>query len=232
MIDAMIISVQEPQLKRCVEAVRNQTVPFDTTYHLDSIIPESEAFKRGMKLVAGKWVMKIDGDMVLYPDAVEIVTAYVNRNDMGVCGYYFGLHDTFLDLNMGYCGVLRTNLYQSVAGERRNRLSEERKTIDILRKKGWVAKKTLKVIVGTHFDKPDEFQVFRKFYCTGVRENDNSFNLNRLNQLREKTGDPLYSLALDAISFAKTKNRYYPGSRNIEFDRKLYEEFKHENLSC
>lgn len=227
MIDALVISVKEPQIDRCLEGVRNQTVPFEKITHVDSIVPESEAFKRGMGMMNGEWLMKIDGDMILNNNAVEIVTRYMNSDkDDKICGYYFGLYDTFLEVDMGFCGVLRTKVYQSVSENRRDRLSEERETINELRKQGWAVRKLPKIIIGTHFDKPDEFQVFRKFYCSGVRANDNGFDIDRMTMLLDKTGDPLYSLGLKAIAFSKAKNRSYIGSRNIDFDRKLFEEFK------
>jgi len=46
-----------------------------------------------------------------------------------------------------------------------------------------------------------------------------------LNDLFIKTGNPLYQLAIKAMEFAREKGTY-PGSHNIDFDRKIYEEFK------
>lgn len=229
LIDALVISVGEPQLERCLESVRKQTLPFNKITHLDSVIPESEGFKRGINMIQNEWVMKIDGDMILNKNAVEIATKTIEENGNNhVCGYYFGLHDTFLNVDMGFCGALRTKLYQSVSEKRRDRLSEDRETINELRKLGWIAKKLLRkgVIIGTHFDNPDEFQVFRRFYCSGVRANDNTFEINQMTKLLEETKNPLYSLAIEAIKFAKKKNRYYIGSRNLDFDRQLFGEFK------
>jgi len=230
MIDALVISVKEPQLDRCLESVRNQTIPFSNITHLDGVIPESESVNRGIEMINNEWVMKVDGDIILYKDAVETVTKYMEKdNGDRICGYYFGLYDTFLECKMGFCGVLRTSAYKSV--KRKDKLIGDLNVVIELRKQGWIVRKLIKEIIGTHFDKPNEFQVFKRFYCYGKRANDNRFSLNRMKEFLEKTGDPLYSIGLNAVKFAKTKNRYYIGSRNVDFDRKLFEEFKNsENI--
>ena len=115
MIDAMIISIGEPQLKRCLEAVRSQTVPFERVIHVDGIIPESKAVNHALELTSTEWVVKVDGDTILYPDALETATGYMeNHKGDNVCGYYFGLRDTFMDCDIGFCGLLRTEPYKLV----------------------------------------------------------------------------------------------------------------------
>jgi hypothetical protein len=229
MIDAMVISVQEPQLDRCLEAVRNQDpdFAFSRIVHLDSIVPESEAVNRGLEMIDNEWVMNVGGDMILYPDATKKVLAYMQKDaSERICAYYFGLRDTFLKCDMGFCGVLKTSVFGEV--KRKDKLSGDLNVNIELRKRGLVIRKLLDqgIIIGTHFDKPDAFQVFKRFYCAGARANDNAWNLMTLREHFEETDDPLYLLAINAISFAKARGRSYVGSRNVEFDRKLFEEFK------
>ena len=229
MIDALVISIDEPQLDRCLKAVHGQ--PFLRVIHVNGIIPESEAVNHALKRVSSEWVMKVDGDIILYPNALETVMKYMEKDlSPQVCGYYFGLKDTFMDCDIGFCGVLRTQPYQSV--KRKDKMNGDLNVVIELRKQGWFVRKLLKegIIIGTHFDKPDEFQVFGRFYRSGKRADDNTFEINQLTGLLGKTGDPLYQLALDAIQFAKFKERYYIGSRNIDFDKKLFEEFKNEDI--
>lgn len=228
MIDAVVISINEPQLDRTLKAVNEQTIPFKKVIHVNGIVPENEAVNRALEIVDSEWVMKVDGDTILYPNAHEIVKKYMNGNGR-VCGYYFGLRDTFMDCDIGFCGVLKTKLYQTI--KRKDKMNCDLNVNIELRKQGWIIKKFLQdgIIVGTHFDNPDEFQVFGRFYRSGKRADNNTFEINQLTGLLKKTGNPLYQLALNAIQFAKEKNRYYIGSRNVDFDRKLFEEFKGEN---
>jgi glycosyltransferase involved in cell wall biosynthesis len=230
MIDALIISINEPQLDRCIKAVKGQTIPYGKVIHVNGIVPESDAVNHALELVESEWVMKVDGDIILYPNAHKIVMNYMDGNS-NVCGYYFGLRDTFLDCDIGFCGVLKTKPYKSV--KRKDKMNGDLNVVIELRKQGWLVRKLLKegIIVGTHFDNPDEFQVFGRFYRSGKRANDNTFEINQLNGLLKKTGDPLYQLALDAIQYAKEMDRYYIGSRNVDFDKRLYEEFKNNGVN-
>lgn len=97
MIGALIVSAGESQVEKCIAAVNDQTIPFSNIMHIADVVPENRAFNRGMRLCRDEWVMKIDGDMILYSNAVEIVTEYMGRNSGdNVFVYSFGLLDGFL----------------------------------------------------------------------------------------------------------------------------------------
>jgi glycosyltransferase involved in cell wall biosynthesis len=230
-IEAMIISIDEPQLERNVAALNAQTVPFSKIIHINNVVPEYKAFNRGLELLSGDWVMKVDGDFILKPDTVETALKYINQgnHDGRIFAYHFGLIDTFLDVKMGFCSVFKTMVYRSVPYK--DKFSDDIDAIQILRKKGWIDIKLLDdgVIVGTHFDKPDEFQVFVRFYLRGRRYKSNDSTIRKLGKLLHRTGDPLYSVALKAIEFGK-ENRDYPGSHNLDFNRKMYEKFRREYI--
>jgi len=228
-LDAMVLSVGEPQLDRCLEAVRNQKIPFKNIIHMESVVPESEANNRGLQLVKSEWVAKIDGDIILSNNATETMITHMGKyNGDKISSYHFALYDPFIRWIIGATSVFRTELFKAEIQPDKLGGSGGGRIVDRLARRGWKAKKFIKegVVVGVHFDKPDEFQVFRRYYCDGVRANDNSFNIRRMTELYEETHNPLYSLAIEAIRFAKAKNRSYVGSRNIDFDRKLFEEFK------
>ena len=222
-MDAMIISVDEPQLNRCVAAVKNQSIPFGRIVHVNNVCPEYRAFNMGMEKVVGDWVMKVDGDFILNRDAHKIARDYVDGySDDRCCAFFFGLFDSFLDQNIGYCAVLRAGLYKKYPYL--DKLSNDRKMIDRLRSMGWDALRKNRVILGTHFDQPDEFQVFKRFYTQRIKyPRDNSI-VGILSKRLEKTGDPLYELGLRAVGFANEVKKY-PGSHNKVFDEELFEQF-------
>lgn len=223
-IEAMVISVDDPQLDRCLEAVKNQTVPFSGITHINGVIPGCNAFNTGVKKVTGDYFMYIGGDFILNNDAVEIAMKYMEKdNDEKISGYYFALWDTFFDCRIGYASILRTSIYKTVEYE--NRVTDDWKVVRRLREEGWITKKYWNVLIGTHFDKPDEFQIFRRLYCHGTRFTGKRSAVGILTQLFEKTNDPIYSFAIKVVKFGHER-KYYPGSHNIDFDRKMYEEFK------
>jgi len=223
-IDAMLISTDEPQLDRCLKSIQMQTVPFANFIHVNNVVPECDAFNKGLEQVTSDWFMHIAGDFVLYNEAVRIASSYIEpRESRKLCAFHFGLHDTFLDCTIGFCSVLRASVYKPLRYG--DKLSNDRNANYDLRKLGWRLKKQLYIILGTHFDSPDEFQIFRRFYTQWIKYPNNAYLKNRLTELREKTENPLYSLALKAGQFADQK-RIYPGSHNLDFDRQLFEEFK------
>lgn len=223
-IGAMIISVDEPQLERCLEAVKKQTVPFSEIVNINNVVPEFEAFNKGVGLATEEWVLKIDGDMILYDNAVELVVEWIDQwNDDKICIHCFNLYDTFLESTMGYCCALKTSVYKLFKYE--NVLNDDQMLIRLLRKKGWLVDKAPHIILGTHFDNPNEFQVFRRFYIHSIKNSSSSYVRNMMKINYEKTKDPIYEIGLKAIEFGKSK-KVYPTSHNIDFDRKMFEEFK------
>lgn len=226
LVGALIISAGEPQLNRCLTAIEEQTVPFVHIVHVKDVVPEYAAFNSGMAQVEDTWVIKIDGDFVLYNNAVEIVVQYLeNNNDDRICCCAFGLYDSFLDCIIGYCCAFRTSVYKQYPFE--DKLSNDTKASYFLRKRGWIIHKNLGIVLGTHFDNPDEFQVFRRFYVQAIKYSDNSFVQNKMWNFFKKTEDPIYLIGLGAIDFAKKKNTYI-GSHNLHYDAELFNEYKKE----
>ena len=223
-IEALITSVDDPQLDRCLESVKGQTVPFWNIIHINNICPSCMAWEAGKKKLTGDWVMHIGGDMILHEDALERIIKYMEHdNSDKISGYYFGLYDTFLDCEIGFIGVLRTSLYKDITF--RNNLFCDGEVVNMLRHQGWVTPKLLSFMVGTHFDQPDEFQVFKRCYIHGLRFRDHRSLKGRLTELFNKTGNPLYQLGIKAIGFAQAEN-LYPGGHNVEFEKKMFEKFK------
>lgn len=226
-VEAMITSVDDPQMDRCLGSVKNQTIPFSGIIHINNVSPLCKAFNKGMSQSTEEWVMDIGGDMVLDRDALKRIIQYMEqRNGDKILGYYLGLRDTFLNTKIGYVSVLNGSLFRGVVLE--DSYIADREPVRRFRRAGWAAVKNLHFLVGTHFDRPDEFQVFRRCYLHGVRYPTHKSLKPRLTELFNNTGNPLYQTGIKAIEFAKVKN-FYPGGHNIDFDRKNFEEFKHES---
>jgi len=227
-IEAMVISAGQPQLDRCLASVQNQTVPFDSVVHIENVVPNSKAFNRGISESTSDWIFHIGGDFVLFPNAVEIATKYVNQENNDIlCGYFFGLKDTFLQCDLGWAGVYRRSAWKDEP--LRDTKWDDRGIPNRLRSKGWRFKKLLHkgLFLATHFDNPTAFQVFGRFYFHGCKFHDNSSVRNMMTDLFMRTGLPLYAIGLKAIDFAKTHNTY-PGSPNMDYNKKMYGEFKEE----
>lgn len=227
-IEALIISCCEPQLERCINSINKQTIKFSNITHIENIIPEHLAFNTGIEKIKDDWFMKIDGDMVLYENALEIVISYLKNNTENVFMFSFGLFDEFLQENTMGCNIYNTKLIQNIKYE--NLLVNDRIAVKKLSKLNHIRHKKNKVIIGTHCSEPDDFQVFRRFYTVSVKYG--KVFVIKLNELYQKTKNPLYQVAIDA-SYLGRKSKYYPTSHNLEFDKILFNEYlESKNVKC
>jgi glycosyltransferase involved in cell wall biosynthesis len=225
MIEGLLLSVDEPQLGRCLESMDKQTVPFSNIVHINNITPQSEAYNRGILMLRGEWFLLTAGDVYLHPDAVEKCMEKIEeyKNNNKVIGHLFRLYDAFIKMYWGGIGVFRTDILKFIP--LMDRLANDHSLGRKLDKYGWGMRKHYENIA-VHFDSPDEFQVFRRFYVAGLKYNGRAISDMgcNLNNLLKKTDNSLYLIAMKAIEFAG-KKRIYPGSHNIDFDKKMYEEF-------
>lgn len=223
MIEALVISAGEPQLERCLESVKNQTIPFSNIFHISNVVPQHEAFNQGIKKITDEWVMKVDGDMVLYDNAVEMVTDYISNNkDFSI--YAFMVYDDLFDGEIIGCKVYKTEMFSKIRHP--NLLCNDTYVEKRLRLMGYKMVKP-PITIATHAENPDDFQIFRRFYCYGVKYGKGCGPWKHTYKMFVKNGDRKYDLALKSLEFGMEK-REYPGSHNIEFDKKMYERFVEE----
>ncbi len=229
MIDACIRSVGEPQVKRCLDSAINQVPSFANVIHVDGIVPEVEALRALLNQVKSEWMMLIDGDMILYENAVKIAQDYIGREtDSSVVEYQFGLYDEFIKRVINSCRVSKVDAIKSV--QTRDWIGNDLNIVGQMEKTG---KKCLRlwkgsnpVVIGTHFENPDEFQIFVRYYHAGVLRTSRTMEL--LLDLYESTKDSRYAFAMKALSYGLNKRyKEYPGSRDVNYDKKEF-----ENFSC
>lgn len=224
-LDAIILSVDEPQLPRCLQSVHTQSPPFTNIIHINNISPESVAFTSGMSTSTADYITKINGDFILYPEAVATILSKISLDD-GVGIYNFGLYDPFLRGFICGCSVLRREALDAVGYP--DYLANDKWMQRKMQLRGWLkaplyrGRAKRRVVIGTHFDTPDEFQIFRRFYTQGVKYG-HRYGA-RLLRLHQDTSDPVYAYAMQALTFGVDRS-YYPTSHNIHLDRELFEEF-------
>jgi len=227
MIDACIRSVGEPQVARCLESVRSQVIPFANIIHVDGVVPEVEAFRALLKQVKSEWMMLIDGDMIIRPDATKIAQRYIEgETDPSVVEYQFGLYDEFIKRVINCCRVSKSSVLQGV--RTKDRLENDLTIVRQIEESGLKCMRLWKekppVVIGTHFEDPDDFQIFLRHYHAGVART--KVTLRVLTELYEKTGDSKYDFALRALKYGLAKGyKEYPGSRNVNHDKEEYEKF-------
>jgi hypothetical protein len=232
-LEAVIISVNEPQLTRCLESVNKQNIPFQKISHYNGIVPEYEAHNIAVKNLEYEWAMFIGGDFILDVNASQLWDRYFQdyKREDNISEFNFGLRDPFIQKVICCCTVARSEAFQRYPFE--NSLANDTINGSKMKRDGWERIKLFrqKVTVGTHFEDPDEFQVFRRFYARGVKaglikkkEVLNRY-CTRFHRLKEKTGDVLYETAIRAMEIGYRK-KLYPSSHDIRFERQLFEGVK------
>ena len=97
-IEAVIKSVDEPQLQRCIEAVEDQTIPFDKVYHVNNVSPEYRAHNQALAQLEYEYVMVINGDTILDHTAVcKFWSLKKQYRRHRIWGFGFGLRDEFIN---------------------------------------------------------------------------------------------------------------------------------------
>jgi glycosyltransferase involved in cell wall biosynthesis len=231
MIDAMVISCGEPQLERCLESVRNQTVQFSNIIHVDGVVPEATATNMGIEQVTQEWYMRIDGDIILFPNAVEIALEQIEKSTGKLGMLVFYVYDSFF-WRLVTAGAVLTNTEAVRTVGWSDHLHSDNGAKRNMERRGWIGRAAVdggrKVAVGTHFDKPSEFQVFHRMLINAVKWKHSpkvhSLMKGKLAHLRQKTNDPIYDLAWKAYEYG-LENPVYIGSQNRDYDRERYEDF-------
>jgi len=219
--------MDESQLEKCVQAVKSQVLPFANIIHVNGVIPECESLKMLIDRVSSEWMMLIDGDMILYETATAVAQGYIDREtDPLVVEYQFGLYDTFIKRTINSCRVSKVSEIRKC--EIKNWLRNDNWLVRQMENKGLKCVRLWKkhsVVIGTHFDDPDDFRIFLRHHKAGILRN--KLTMPILKQLYEDTSDRRYLLAIKSMEYGLAKDKLeYPGSNNLDVDREAYEKFK------
>ncbi len=224
-VEAFLISMNDPQLERCLESIKNQTVPFSKVTHINGVSPMCDAWNKGWEMITEDWVLLLNGDEIIYPDGLETALNYMKKRMYdGIAAYCLGWYNPFLEVVDNQFSIVRSSVYKKIKAV--DSIVFDRIISKEVRRQGWRYKKRLSLICGTHFEDPTEYQVFTRFSRLPQKYSQSDVNENkeRLSNLFDKTGNDLYAVALDAIEYGIQKKNY-PGSYRIEFDDKAFEEF-------
>jgi len=230
-IGAVITTIGEPQTKACIDAVKKQNPLFDEIQIIKNVSPSAEAYNKGIKEANTKWCLFLDADMVLKENIVPLLKEQIEKKQR-VLSYVFRLKDTFLRMNIK--GVRLYNVKVVKKFPFQNKLGLDRICRRQAIKEGYIEIDLKKTIIGTHFDSPSDFQVYKRFLMRGVKAKKNFGGawsrpdalLKRLKKLYNKTDNYQYLLAMRGIADGMTIDRDV--DYDINFGIKEYGEARHE----
>jgi len=196
--EAIIITIGEPQFDKCYEAANAQTLPFKRVSIIKDVSPLHKAYNKAMGILECENAVFIDADMILNPDAHEVMSKMVGLTRRSYV-HLFGLWDSFLKMRI--CGL---KYYGSEALKKYPWEPVARPDVDakdMARGQGYIVRDlTASVEVGTHFADPDNFQIFRRFYARGqkcriLEAGLCSRMVTKLYKLKERETDDRYKIA-------------------------------------
>ena len=246
-IIATIMSVGEPQLEHCLISLTLQQRLFDDVIHVRDVSPSSAAYNKILDALkdrgfSGGWMVLISGDMVLYPDICRRMFELAKDAPINVGSYHYGLWDPFLGQNICCLKLQRIEAYGDVY--RSDALRDDVENDREVRAHGWkqvlLCEKHPKIpgllgdgeIGGTHFQNPDEFQVFRRFRVRGAKDrlhgNRKRALRKLLKNLHNKHGNPLHQLAIDAFDYGLEHDDLDGQSLNVGNERRIFSDFLRE----
>jgi len=232
------IGVEEPQTKRAFDSVYKQKYGrFDPVIHKINVSPQSKAMNEinneAVQRNITEWSLWLSGDMILAESAIAWIDNYMRNIDPpneNTIEYTFGLWDTFLEEIICGCPLRRMDVYSNTI--RKNVMRNDFYVRKELEKQGYEFKRPCKHAhaIGTHFDNPDEFQVFRRFKARGIKSRKNPKERNnylkKLKRLRSKNSDnKLYEQAVSAFLFGFKKASFI-GAHDITIDEIEYQHWK------
>lgn len=229
-IPLFLTSVDEPQLPRAIKSTKNQNCgTFNPVFHRNNVAPQSQAMnelnEEAREYNINGWALWLSGDMILYNSAIERIISYLTDIDPpneNTVEYTFGLRDTFLEENICGCPLRKMDVYSKTI--RKNVMRNDFYVRRELEKQGYEYKRPCKeaYTIGTHFDSPDNFQIFRRFKARGVKARKNPKErdkyLGKLKKLALKNcSDIRYKYAVSAFEYGY-KRASTVGAHDITID--------------
>jgi len=226
-IEVFIIATDDPQLRDCQDSV--YALEFDKVSEIRDVIPISKAVNQAIRALEYSRALLLAGDMILYPEAYSLIYehTYPPIRSLDVYQWGFGLFDLFLNQIICCAAVVNTEVVKKF--ERKDLLGDDFEAALRAEKKGYQHVRLWKdgVVIGTHFDQPSTFQIFRRFYVRGAkaRKKNSSGQFKKYHQqllgLFDSFNKEEYRFAARALEFGY-KDENYPGSNNLDYDREMY----------
>lgn len=108
----LISSGQNPNLNDCISALKNQTVDF-TLKKIINIAPMSKAFQEMLNQCETDYFIEVDGDMVLFSDAIERLYNAIITTDERHPMVCYQLLDVHLDFAIYGVKIYKHNVFKN-----------------------------------------------------------------------------------------------------------------------
>jgi len=106
----IVRSGENPNYNDCINALNNQTINFNIK-EIKDIAPMSKAFQNMIDLCETKYYIQVDEDMILMPNAIEILYNSIKNSSDNISTIAYMLHDYHLDFNIFGIKAYKHNIF-------------------------------------------------------------------------------------------------------------------------
>jgi hypothetical protein len=194
---AYILTIGDPVFVRCREALDKQTISNFDIDIIDHISPISAAGTEMLRRCKTEFLIQIDEDMILFPDAVEKMERYIAAAPDNVGMICFYLYDEDREENIQGIKIFRTSQIHKVYF--RDTKASDMDLIDQMDSLGikWVAHPDVMGLHGTSYSLESIYLRYKTMYEKDIRLwNIVTADIWRKAEKYRQTGDPLQLFAL------------------------------------
>jgi len=150
-----------PNYEDCIESLKNQTIACKIEIIKD-YAPMSKAFQEMLNRCKTKYFIQVDEDMILKPNAVEIMYSAIIRTTSEVSMISHMLHDTHLDFNIYGVKIYKFDIFKNYPFNL-NVISCEKEQIERIKNDGYVIR-TIETVIGEHSPKWTNELIFERYF--------------------------------------------------------------------
>lgn len=158
---AVLTSSNNPNYEDCLKALKNQTMTGKLEI-IKNAYPISKAFQEMFDHCSTKYVIQIDEDFVLYPNAIQSLYNTIKNAPNNIAMVCYELHDVHLGFDMYGIKIFDCDIYKKFPLPQ-GTYSGSLNQIDQIKQAGWtyIAKK---IILGLHSPKWTNELIYARYY--------------------------------------------------------------------
>src|SRR5262249_35435193 len=164
-IGVIIVTCGEPQFEACLSSVNTQSVRPDRIDIVQDVYPMSAAFNEVLRLLSCDYSVKVDGDMVLDPRALETLYNDINSSENNVFGIGYRLRDPYYG-PIGHIKIYKSKLLRCRRVD--NESGYDRVLVNKLNDEGYLMLFRAQTL-GVHLPDPTPEELFKRALGTAKR---------------------------------------------------------------
>jgi hypothetical protein len=157
-VGVIIFTCGEPQFEACWQSINAQTLGPDRIDVVRDVYPISAAFNEALRLLTCDYAVTLDADIVLDPDALEMLYKDISSSDDNVFAIGYRLRDPYYG-SIGFIKIYKSSLLRS--RKVHDKCGFDRLLLQELSDEGYTMLRRAETL-GVHLPNPTPEQLFKR----------------------------------------------------------------------